>query len=181
VVPPAQCTNAAFNATSGRVRQLEMSCVGPWTVDQQVCSDVCEAVSIFRWTGTKWEFRGDVNQYCLSGFIWAGMPPAVAEQIDSPETDYCELDPSPQSSPEPVSGDLAYGMVGERVRRMQQALIDFDLLHDAADGQFGKNTLAALIDFGYLSGALSEADSGRISSEWVARVPHFVLMALKVE
>ena len=60
--------------------------------------------------------------------------------------------PRPTDTPEPAPTAASYrllkkGMTGDDVRRMQQALIELDYLSGTADGQFGANTHAAVVQF----------------------------------
>jgi peptidoglycan hydrolase-like protein with peptidoglycan-binding domain len=62
--------------------------------------------------------------------------------------------------PELPVGPLGYNDEGQRVKRLQQALIDRGLLFDDADGQYGPNTQAAVMDLQHFLGIEPDGVAG---------------------
>jgi peptidoglycan hydrolase-like protein with peptidoglycan-binding domain len=85
------------------------------------------------------------------------MPPALAREIGF-DGEGCgfEIDLRAES---PV-GPLGFDDEGPRVQRLQQALIQRGLLFDEADGQFGPNTQAAVMDLQYFLGLEPDGFAG---------------------
>jgi hypothetical protein len=168
-VPAGHCTAAAIKAVSGVTPATDIACKGPWTIDQQDCTQtiqLCETYEVYRWTDAGWTSRGQVQNYCQSSISVSGIPPAIARAWGGPfDPASCPDDATPRLLPEPPTGPLSYGDQGPRVQALQQALIDRGLLADVADGQFGPNTEAALIDFKYLVGIPVTSAQGQVNSD----------------
>lgn len=152
-VPDSVCTKERIEADTGLVLSWEAYCIGAWSLNMQEGmggSDEVEneGADVFRWTGFEWQYRRYHYAMCDIGLTYAGMPPVIAREFTFSET--C-ISP-PTLAPEPSSGPLSWGHQGERVRALQRALIDRNLLFDEADGQFGPNTDAAVRDLEFLLG-----------------------------
>lgn len=67
---------------------------------------------------------------------------------------------APASEKEPSYATLRKGSTGPSVKALQQALIDLGYLSDAADGNFGSNTLSAVIQFQAVNGLAADGIAG---------------------
>ena len=152
-VPDSVCTKERIEADTGLVLAWEAYCIGAWSLNMQEGmggSDEVEneGADVFRWTGFEWQYRNYQYAMCDIGLIYAGMPPVIAREFTFSDT--C-ISP-PTLTPEPSTGPLSWGHEGERVRALQRALIDRNLLFDEADSQFGPNTETAVRDLEFLLG-----------------------------
>jgi hypothetical protein len=160
-VPPEACTEARIVADTGQTLGFDAFCLGAWStnVPSAECGEIeCEGLQVFRWTGERWVDRGYFYAYCISTLTASGMPPALAREVGFDASDSCtfEID----LRPEPGAGPLSMSDDGQRVRRLQQALIDRGLLFDDADGQYGPNTQAAVMDLQYFLGIEPDGVAG---------------------
>ena len=150
-VPDSVCTKERIEADTGLVLSWDAYCIGAWSLNMQDGmggSDEVEneGADVFRWTGFEWQYRGYQYAMCDIGLIYAGMPPVIGREFTFSDT--C-ISP-PTLTPEPSTGPLSWGHQGERVRALQRALIDRNLLFDEADGQYGPNTETAVRDLEFL-------------------------------
>jgi hypothetical protein len=151
-VPSGECTAASIRATTGIDLVWGPECAGAWAIGQGFECDPeseCEGVDIMRWTDAGWQYRNLHFAYCVLSVQMSGMSRAANDQLLGDNT-FC-VEPI-RFSAEPTSGALALGHEGSRVARLQQALINLRLLDDIADGRFGPNTQAAVIDLQFLAG-----------------------------
>lgn len=160
-VPAEACTADRIIADTGQSLGFDVSCTGAWSVNvpSAECGEIeCEGLAVFRWTGERWVDRGYFYALCTSSLTASGMPPAVAREVGFDSGDSCarEID----LRPEPSAGPLSWNDDGPRVQRLQQALIDRGLLFDDADGEFGPNTEAAVMDLQYFLGIEPDGIAG---------------------
>lgn len=160
-VPTEACTADRIITDTGQSLGFDVFCLGGWStnVPSAECGEIeCEGLTVFRWTGDRWVDRGYFYAYCISALTASGMPPALAREVGFDASDSCasEID----LRPEPGAGPLSWNDEGPRVQRLQQALIDRGLLFDEADGQFGPNTQAAVMDLQYFLGIEPDGIAG---------------------
>ena len=160
-VPPEACTDARIIADTGQTLGFDTFCRGGWStnVPSAECGEIeCEGLTVFRWTGERWVDRGYFYAYCVSTLTASGMPPAIAREVGFDASGGCavEIDLRPEAS----VGPLSWNDEGPRVQRLQQALIDRGLLFDEADGQYGPNTQAAVIDLQFFLGVEPDGMAG---------------------
>ncbi len=160
-VPTEACTADRIITDTGQSLGFDVFCLGGWStnVPSAECGEIeCEGLTVFRWTGDRWVDRGYFYAYCISTLTASGMPPALAREVGFDGSDSCasEID----LRPEPGVGPLSLSDEGPRVQRLQQALIDRGLLFDEADGQFGPNTQAAVMDLQYFLGIEPDGIAG---------------------
>ncbi len=159
-VPSAQCTASAIGADTGFEPAYSPNCVGAWVLTRiEACPDdaECEGADVFRWTDNGWTYRGYFYAMCAPALAKAGMPPAIGEEFVG-TWDSCDW--AKYVVPEPATGPLELADEGERVRQLQLALIGRGLLFDVADGQYGPNTEAAVIDLQFLNGLTPDGIAG---------------------
>lgn len=151
-VDSSECTTGAIARDTGERLVFDPFCAGAWAIgNTSLCGpdSACERVEIFRYTTAGWQFRGGVNQYCVWSVADSGMPFAINDVLLG--FNYSCFFPITFFA-EPAVGDLALGHQGSRVVKLQQRLIELDLLDDVADGRYGPNTQSAVIDFQFLAG-----------------------------
>jgi hypothetical protein len=157
-VPADACTAERIIADTGKTLGFDVFCNGAWSlnVPSPECGEAeCESADVYRWTGERWVYRGFYYAYCVSTVSASGMPPAIARDIGAgPCGEEVDL------RPEPSAGPLSMNDEGVRVQRLQQALIDRGLLFDDADGQYGPNTQAAVMDLQYFLGIEPDGMAG---------------------
>jgi len=157
-VPPEACTADRIIADTGQPLGIEVFCRGAWSTNviSAECGE-CESLDVFRWTGDRWVHRGNFYAFCISTLTASGLPPAFAQEVGF-DGDACGSDIVLR--PEPEAGPLEVSDEGARVRRLQLALIARGLLFDDADGQYGPNTEAAVIDLQYFLGIDPDGTAG---------------------
>lgn len=160
-VPPEACTADRIIADTGQTLGFDVFCMGAWStnVPSAECAEIeCEGLSVFRWTGERWVDRGYFYAYCISTLTASGLPPALAREVGFDASESCPADINLR--PEPGAGPLSWDDEGPRVKRLQQALIARGLLFDDADGQYGPNTQAAVMDLQYFLGIEADGVAG---------------------
>jgi len=158
-VPSGQCTAAAVTRDTGLVPLWTPDCDGPWLITDTSCTGEveCEGVDVMRWVDGKWQYRGYYYALCATRVTDSGMPPVIAKRWFGSD-DFCAWEKNIVT--EPATGPLEIGDKGERVRAMQRALISLGVLNDAADGEFGPNTRAAVIDLQFLKALTADGIAG---------------------
>ena len=156
-VPAGKCSAKLISAQTGmNLVSPVLKCRGPWFIDegpaQPTASKSKKTVTVYRWTGTTWQNRGQVPFECTNDAVPAGMSTRYASLFGASlkgASNGCN--PGPTSVPEPTTGPLSPGATGERVRALQNVLIAANLLRGTADGVYGSGTRAAIYDYQFLN------------------------------
>jgi hypothetical protein len=151
-VPRGECSVRSISNLANVSPVEPPQCLGPWAVTRiGTCIGylACNSWEVFRWTEQGWQARGAISTICPNQGDLSGMPTSVSDSL-LPNRQDCigEID----FNPEQYLPHLEIGAQGELVKRVQQELIDLGLLLDGADGNFGRNTRNALLDFQHLLG-----------------------------
>lgn len=170
-VPAGRCTPRAIGDAVGTVPEDWLGCAGAWAVTRiQSCPPdaECEGVDVFRWTNDGWRHRGMTYSLCVLMVDETGMPRSINDELLGGNTDCVE--PITYRK-ETASGPLQVGSKGDRIRRLQQRLIEWALLNDSADGYFGANTRNAVFDVQHLvglqpTGVVDEATALALGLPW---------------
>lgn len=156
-VPAGKCSAKLVSAQTGmNLVSPVLRCRGPWFIDegpaQPASSKSKKTVTVYRWTGTTWQNRGQVPFECTNDAVPAGMSTRYANLFGATLKGAANgCNPGPSSVPEPATGPLSPGATGERVRALQNVLIAANLLRGTADGMYGSGTRAAIYDYQFLN------------------------------
>lgn len=125
----------------------EPSCVGGWMFAYPTnCEMECEGSLAFESVDDEWEERGWIYNMCYEAATDQGVPEAVAKQYIRWSCEVGAEDTVYVQTPESVTGSLALGDFGPRVRELDRALSEAGFLNQVPNEYFDFDTLKAVLD-----------------------------------
>ena len=133
-----------------------IECIGDWMITQSYpdCGE-CEGVIPFHLENNEWKMYDPIYVYCYS--VPDGYGPELEGAITGESFIFTTLQiavagyPCDETNkgyrPESAADQLLFGDIGPRVTALQEALVSTGFLEDVADGQYGPNTIRAVMNF----------------------------------
>ena len=132
-----------------------IECIGDWMITQNSDCLECEGVIPLHIEDNAWKVYNSIYAYCYSVPMGYGPDPEgtpvdqsnILSTIQIAVAGYPCDETNKGYRPESAADQLLFGDVGPRVTALQEALVSTGFLEDVADGQYGPNTIRAVMNF----------------------------------
>jgi hypothetical protein len=132
-----------------------IECIGDWMITQNMDCLECEGVIPLHIEDNAWKLYNSIYAYCYSVPMGYGPDPEgtpvdqsnILSTIQIAVAGYPCDETNKGYRPESAADQLLFGDVGPRVTALQEALVSTGFLEDVADGQYGPNTIRAVMNF----------------------------------
>ena len=132
-----------------------IECIGDWMITQNIDCLECEGVIPLHIEDNAWKLYNSIYAYCYSVPMGYGPDPEgtpvdqsnILSTIQIAVAGYPCDETNKGYRPESAADQLLFGDVGPRVTALQEALVSTGFLEDVADGQYGPNTIRAVMNF----------------------------------
>ena len=132
-----------------------IECIGDWMITQNMDCLECEGVIPLHIEDNAWKLYDPMYTYCYSVPMGYGPDPEgtpvdqsnILSTIQIAVAGYPCDETNKGYRPESAADQLLFGDVGPRVTALQEALVSTGFLEDVADGQYGPNTIRAVMNF----------------------------------